>query len=344
MNFSNASLESISVHYVGNKSLGQDLFLSKESLQVDEVISKKLKDYFLSRFTNIQEQYRFAHPSSLKYNEIFNFVSEVFSIDTTLHAASLNIAKHLYENSIHPKIKQGELYVCLFTNCEFENKLVDAIGIFKTENKNGFFEVDQNGTDFSIAYKEGIDINKLDKGCLIFNLNQEEGFEVCIIDNQNRGEEALYWKEKFLGLTQKANNYHQTNQILDLTKGYVVDQLTGEISRTDQIDMLNRTMEYFKENETFNQSDYETNVLVDGKIIDSYRKYGDSYKENNDIELADNFDISQQAVKKQARSFKSILKLDRNFHIYIHGDRDLIEQGVELDGRKYYKIYFEQES
>jgi len=49
-------------------------------------------------------------------------------------------------------------------------------------------------------------------------------------------------------------------------------------------------------------------------------------------------------VKKQARIFKTVLKLDKNFRIYIHGNRELIEQGVEKDGRKYYKIYFEQES
>jgi hypothetical protein len=50
------------------------------------------------------------------------------------------------------------------------------------------------------------------------------------------------------------------------------------------------------------------------------------------------------AVKKQERIFKSVLKLDKNFHIYIHGDRELIEQGMDADGRKFYKIYFEEES
>ena len=55
------------------------------------------------------------------------------------------------------------------------------------------------------------------------------------------------------------------------------------------------------------------------------------------------FDISNKAVKNQARVFKSILKLDKNFHIYIHGNKELIEKGTESDGRKYYKIYYDQE-
>lgn len=43
-------------------------------------------------------------------------------------------------------------------------------------------------------------------------------------------------------------------------------------------------------------------------------------------------------------NFKGVLKLAKNFHIYIHGDRNKIEQGVDEKGRKYYKIYYEQEA
>jgi hypothetical protein len=55
------------------------------------------------------------------------------------------------------------------------------------------------------------------------------------------------------------------------------------------------------------------------------------------------FEIDNKAVKKQAKIFKSVLKLDKNFHIYIHGNRNLIEKGIDEDGRKYYKIFFESE-
>ncbi len=37
--------------------------------------------------------------------------------------------------------------------------------------------------------------------------------------------------------------------------------------------------------------------------------------------------------------FKSVLKLDKNFHNYIHRDRNKIEQAVDEKGRKYYNIY-----
>jgi hypothetical protein len=58
----------------------------------------------------------------------------------------------------------------------------------------------------------------------------------------------------------------------------------------------------------------------------------------------ESFEISTPAVKRQARVFKSVIKLDRNFHIYVHGDRELIERGYdEAMGKHFYKIYFDQE-
>jgi hypothetical protein len=79
-------------------------------------------------------------------------------------------------------------------------------------------------------------------------------------------------------------------------------------------------------------------------MIESFRRFGSQYVQNNDYDIAASFDISPEAVKKQSRIYKSVLKLDKNFHIYIHGRTDLIEKGMEMDGRKYYKIYYQDEA
>ena len=102
-------------------------------------------------------------------------------------------------------------------------------------------------------------------------------------------------------------------------------------------------MEYFKENDEFSKEEFEKEVFGDEEVIESFRGFDTSYRETNEIEMEDNFEISNQAVKKQAKMFKKILKLDKNFHIYIHGDSNKIEKGVESDGRKFYKVYFDEE-
>ena len=346
MNFSNASLKSISIHFVGNKSAEQGLVLSKKNLELDEDLKLKLKDYFLNRFVSVFDTHHFTHSSSLQYNEVYNAAAGIFSSESSFHLASVQLAQHLYKNSVHPKIKGGEFYLCSFENCIFENETVDAIGIFKTETKTNFLEVYEEKSNFSLTLKEGLDLTKMEKGCLIFNTNQSDGFKALIIDSQSRGEEAHYWKENFLGLSPVKNEFQQTNQFLSITKNFVTKQMVDEFDMTkpDQIDLLNRSVNYFKKHETFDKNHFEKEIFQDKGLIKSFHAYDEAYRQENDIDLNDQFGISEQAVKKQARVFKSVLKLDKNFHIYIHGDKQLIEHGVEKDGRKFYKIYYKVEN
>lgn len=117
-----------------------------------------------------------------------------------------------------------------------------------------------------------------------------------------------------------------------------------DVTKTDQIDLLNRSITYFKEHDSFDKKEFENEVLQDKGVINSFRKFDKEYRNENSLSELGEFDISEQAVKKQSRIFKSVLKLDKNFHIYIHGDKELIEKGTEKDGRKYYKIYYSEES
>src|SRR4051812_24132051 len=122
MNFHIAGLQNISVHYIGNKSSDQGMVLSKEPLELEGEMKVKVKDYFLNRFVSVFEKHQFTHPSSLQYNEVYNFAEGIFAGSSSFHLTSVQIAQHLYKHSSHAKIKGGELYVCHFTDCIFENE------------------------------------------------------------------------------------------------------------------------------------------------------------------------------------------------------------------------------
>ena len=144
----------------------------------------------------------------------------------------------------------------------------------------------------------------------------------------------------------KQDDVNNTNQFLSLAKSFVTKQFPSEFetSKADQIDLLNRSVEYFKNHENFDKQNFEQEVFQESEVIKSFQTFDTKYRQENEINISDDFLISSQVVKKQARVFKSVLKLDKNFHIYIHGDNELIKQGVDSDGRKFYKIYFETES
>ena len=49
-------------------------------------------------------------------------------------------------------------------------------------------------------------------------------------------------------------------------------------------------------------------------------------------------------MKKSSRSMKSVIRLDKNFHIYIHGGEGLIKKGYdEKTGMAFYQLYFKEE-
>jgi len=341
----NTQIRQLAVHYVGNKSLEEGIEFSESVMeQPDDATIEALLKYFLSSIKG-EELFEFYHESDLELNELFSFCTKIFKDKRNFFGQGKNIAKHLYECSEHPKIKSGEFYVAYFTDLVLDDESFDAIGLFKSESKDRFLKVKQKNKIFNVSSEEGINTNKLDKGCLIFNTDETTGFKIAIVDNLNKSLEAQYWKDDFLKVKPVNNDFHMTKEFLGIAKNFVVKQLSEdfEVSKSDQIDLLNRSVEYFKENDSFDKKDFEKKVFQEPEIIKSFRSYDTSYREDNDLEIEDQFEISKPAVKKQSKVFKSVLKLDKNFHIYIHGNKDMIERGVEKDGRKFYKIYFESE-
>jgi hypothetical protein len=344
-----ASLSQLTIHKIGNKLLDEHLSLSEHLLKTnDEVLDNLLMNYFLKPFEKVNEVYRFDHPTAdLNLNEVYHFAEIIFNDKDQFHEGSRQIAKHLYDITNHPKIKSGELYLCYFTGLQIEGESLDAIGIFKSESKEPYLKVIQKAKEFEINYEqEAINIKKLDKGCLIFNTEKEAGYKVAVIDQTN-STEAAYWIDDFLKLKIRNNNYTQTNTVLKVYKDFVTNQIDEEfeISKTDKIDLLNRSIKYFKEKEHFDLDEFSNEVLAHEPGIESFKRFKKNYEDEFETEIGDSFMISDTAVKKQARVYKSVLKLDKNFHIYIHGNKELIEKGYDEQMKmSFYKVYFREEN
>lgn len=343
IDFNALEIVGISAHQVGDKLKDEALVLSDQSISMPENSTRDhLLSYFLSSFDN-SEVYNFSHASEIDSNEVYSYVKKIFTNPDSLHQCSIDLARHLFEKSNHPKIEGGEFFICLFKNCILDGKASDAIGLFKSEMKEVFLKFSAERGDFKIEHESGVGIEKLDKGCLIFNLEEEKGYKVCVIDKKSKG--MQHWKTAFLNITPAADNYHSTKRFLSMTKEYVTKKVPDELdlNSADKIDLLNRSVDYFKSNEAFNRGDFEKNVLGDEQLIKSFEEFDETYNTGNKEKPSTNFEISPNALKKQSRNFKKVLKLDKNFHIYIHGDRHLIEQGIESDGKKFYKIYYDNE-
>lgn len=338
------TIQEIILHKVGNKQNEEPLLISETPLQINEVLEDLLPDYFLSPFKT-DEYFHFFHDDELTQNKVYHSVNEIFNDTGKFYEQSVALAEYLYERSNHPKIKSGDFFCVYFKNYYINNESVDAIGLFKSENKDTFLKVSSSGKNFDMNAEKGISIHKLDKGCLIFNLEQENGYIVAVVDNTNKGTDAQYWVDDFLHIRQRQDKYYNTQNVLTLTKQFIKQELPRQfdVNKADQADLLNRSVDFFKKNESFNFEEFSNDVIVQKEVIDSFERFKSDYQKESQLEIVDSFDISDSAVKKQARVFKSVIKLDKNFHIYVHGNRELIEQGIDEKGRKYYKIFYQDE-
>src|SRR5581483_5030805 len=113
ISFFEATLNSLSIHRVGNRLLDEGYVLSDTPLLInDSFLNNILIQYFLTPFTKTNEVYRFYHANGdLGLNEVFHFVQGMFGDAGSFHEGSRQIARYLYESAGHPRIKSGELYV-----------------------------------------------------------------------------------------------------------------------------------------------------------------------------------------------------------------------------------------
>ncbi len=344
MNFISANILNFCIHQVGNKIADEGYIISRKVILIDNTLKNLLSHYFVSSFKS-HEYFTFYHDIDINMNEVFVCVSRIFDNPDNLLEQSQNLTKHLYEQSTHPKIKGGEFYVVHFKDCILDGETIDAVGLFKSENKDTFLKVYPSGDGFEIESQQGVNINKLDKGCLVFNTEKENGYVVAVVDNTNKGIEAQYWIDDFLHIRPRKDEYYNTQNLLSLYKNFIKNELPEqfEVSKADQADLINKSVKFFKEKESFDMAEFTNEVIGQKDIIEHFNNFKFDYQKDREIEIADNFSISESAVKKGTRNLKSIIKLDKNFHIYVHGNRDLIEQGIDEKG-KFYKVYYQEES
>ncbi|MFB6319233.1 nucleoid-associated protein [Saccharicrinis sp. FJH54] len=345
IDYSEATIRQLIVHHIGYKPYDEGCKLSENllSLQQDNPLSPLLLQYFLKTFKP-DIQYNFADPD---INPVIQEVDQIFENAETITESSKKLAELLYETSTHPKIKAGDFYVANIDNVKLYGEAYRCIGLFKSETKETYLKVYTGDQKFGIEPKEGISIKKLDKGALIFR-NQETGeYIISIVDSISKGDEAVYWKTDFLGLIPREDNFFMTQNYLSLCKDFVTDVYNAEnrVDRSEQADLLNRSIDYFGKNKDFDLSDFESQVIENPETIKAFEDYREFYENERQIPLEDAFSIEPDAVKKHKRFFKSVIKLDKNFHVYVHGNKQLIERGYDQQKKMhFYQLYFDYEN
>lgn len=343
IDFSESYIEKLTIHKIGNKYNNDGFHINTELSENDKETEDLLIEYFTRPFTKYNECYEFTHTSDLNLNEIYTYAKSVFDEESFIIQSS-NIIKHLYNQSDHPHIKSGEVFIAEIHDVSTEDGDYNALGIFKAERKESFFNVSQS-KNLELNVDKGIYTKKVDKACLILNNKEEEGYQVYTIDANSY--DAEYWKNNFLNIQYKDNNSLRTSNSVKLCNSFAEEVLKPELGSKEKVSFLSETVKYLEETEKMDFE--ELTAPLDKELKGEFNNFKTIFEEKNQVEFPEEFEISQAALEHQRKKIKSQIKLDTNISINLDFkntesyDR-FIERGWDDEKQMhFYKVYYNSE-
>lgn len=328
------------VHYVGNKSRDEGVSFSEKELDYTDISSDIIS--MLVKSFNTKESCHFYFESTLALNPIYTFVKTIFDDVSRFQEQSEFIAKILYEKTSHPMTKSGELNLVYLSNCEIDGKKADAIAMLKTENKQPAYQYLHTEHGYEIKKSEVISFSKVEKGCLIFNINEENGYVVFSVDMKSKGIQSKYWKDDFLHVKTDATSYSQTKKLLNSCKVFIADNYTDD-SKVEKANLISKVRKTLEQTETVSIHKFSQEIFGEDSLDKQFESYLSS-KDNPCQMQENNIQIDTPLVKKKNSLPKTTLYLDSNFEINILGGHDKIVQGFdEAAGMNYYQFFYNKE-
>lgn len=324
------------VQRVGNKSNDDGVSFSDSLCQMDGV-EEHLLSLINSSF-RFDDWKQFFFIDDLELNPTYRFVSKIFNDESCLVKQANNLARHLYEQSIHPNIKIGEFYVVLLNGCEIDGVETNALGLFKSEVMETVLKVKMEKNHLVLSPEMGMSLKKLEKGCIVFNVDKENGYKVTVVDNTSSKTDAHYWADNFLHVRDCNDDYHQTAKLVDMFTGFV--QLQKGESEKDSAITAKKTVELLKSEEVLQVAEL-ANIICDSeeqkKAFETYRQ---TYEEehgsfNNEV------NVVPKAANRKPVTKMNILKLGKDFEVkIINPNADIVAGEDNVKGKNYYTLYY----
>lgn len=332
------------VQRVGNKSKGDGVSFSSEEtsmIEAEPLITALISSAF--KFNDIK---KFDFVGGLDLNPVYRFASSIFDDNNSLVANANNLAKYLYEQSVHPSIKIGEFYVILFRNCEVEGELVDALGLFKSESQDSILRIVNDGKKLSVYPEKGMSLKKLDEGCIVFNKNKNDGYIVATLDYSRRTKNVDYWKDSFLHVISPNDDYHQTIDVINLFKDFALSDVVSNcsMSRSEIAVMINKCIDVLSDDDNISIDSLSHQVFKDESLQAKFFKFKSEFEEKHRVNFPETIQLSVDALRKKATGKLTKIKLDKNFELNICNLGEMLERGFDKErGLNYYKLWFENE-
>ncbi len=326
------------IQVVGNKTRGEGLSAATTLADVSD--SRDFMTKLIEKSFLMDDLKCFSYVESVELNPVYQFVSKIFNDNEAFLKQSVNIATFLYDQSLHPNIRNGELYV-LLAQCEYKKQLVDAVAILKSEKKDPFLATDNDGLEITARTMYGTGLKGLDKGCLVLNMERENGYVVGTVDNVNNGTDAQYWTDNFLHVTNCDDDYHQTAKLTEMLTDY--SKIVKEESVMEGAIVAKRAVELLKTEEVVRVDELADKLFDTDEQKRDFEDFRRSYEEENGG-FAEEVTVIAKAANRKPVTRMNVLRLGNDFEVKVLNPNAEIEKGVDkASGKEYYTLYFDKD-
>ncbi len=342
VNLDNVEILNCIVHKIGSHSAEEPNQYAQHQKTLSDSESAYLQKILLKPFKSVIPVFEFITEGE---NTIATIVEKILSSEEDYVENTCAIAQHLFNQSVHNTTKPGYMFILYLGKVEIEKQLTDAVAIFKLEGHTTFLQQQINLNNTVLEFDQGLITKNIEKAALIVNYDSAKGLTIYSYE-KNVGE-SNYWNKNFLNAVRKSNDFNNTFSLLDSYKDFVLNTETlADVSKKDKLDLVQNSVAYVMDNSeaTLKIDDFILNNIANESAQEEYRNHLDLYSQSKNIELQPEFNANKAAIQYHQKKFRSIIKLDKNFHIYVHTNQELMETGVDENGKKYYKLFFENEA
>jgi len=219
--------------------------------------------------------------------------------------------------------------------------------VFKSEVQADFLQFEEKGTNLEMLLQHGINLNKLDKGCLIFNYKKEEGYKILTVDSNRY--DARYWLEHFLSVDAFQDENFITKKYLKFCQDFAKDVVLPAEDKKQEVMFMNRSVNFFAKNDEFEESKFLNEVIDNPDLIPEFKNYKVDRGEKYSIEDVTNLPIANAAVTDARKKIKNVINLDTNIQIKLdfinpESAEKFVEKGWDEEKQMYYYlVYFNKE-
>ena len=341
INLSEINIQQIGIHYL-NKELEKVVISEQPVTPSDNNMVKKLVKGLYHRFS-LEVPFEFSNLRTEDSNRASNLIRQKFNSQVSFQEISVELASLYLDSYETENMKSGYLILLDLTNIMINEVSCSGLGILRSHEAEEFISPKQLNQFIDIDVLQGISLKNLEINCLIVREENTKTDQV-FFKNPSLEFKNNFFMDQYLSVVPVINEYHQTQGQINIYKSFVENELNLD-SKIEKFDKINDSMQFLNQHDNFQISDFEEEVIKDPETIDSFKEFRQNFSDENDIELSDDFIISKNAVKNNTRYVRNVIKLDKNFHVYVHGNRQNIVKGYDEEkDLYYYQIYFKEES